>query len=241
MKNFNNTIWNETLAAQNWEKIGQTENVHEMATILSASINTALDICAPKKVFVIKPCYKQGLSQEAKELMKKRNIAREELRRNPTERKACLIKYKKLRNEVTNKIRQDVKNSNGIRIEAAKSENEMWKVVNEISKPREEPKWSIKDGEKVCTNEEEIANKFNDHFIEKVANLKEGIDKAKVIEPLDKLKARMDKKNLKFTLKTVSEKTVEKIMKGMRNKKSAGHDNISQECLLMGKKFLQSH
>ena len=27
-------------------------------------------------------------------------------------------------------------------------------------------------------------------------------------------------------------------MKEMRNKKSAGHDNISQECLLMGKKVL---
>ena len=83
----------------------------------------------------------------------------------------------------------------------------------------------------VCTDEEEIANKFNDYFIEKVAKLKDGIDKAKVMEPLDKLKARMDKKNLKFTLKTVSEKTVEKVMKEMRNKKSAGHDIIYAQIL----------
>ena len=31
---------------------------------------------------------------------------------------------------------------------------------------------------------------------------------------------------------------MKKVMKEMRNKKSAGHDNISQECLLMGKKVL---
>ena len=45
----------------------------------------------------------------------------------------------------------------------------------------------------------------------------------------------MEKKNLKFTLKKVNEKTVNKVMKEMRKKKSAGHDNISQECLLLGK------
>ena len=95
----------------------------------------------------------------------------------------------------------------------------------------QEQKWSIKEGAEVCTDEEEIANKFNDYFIEKVAKLKDGIDKAKVMEPLDKLKSRMDKKNLKFTLKTVSEKTVEKVMKEMRNKKSAGHDIIYAQIL----------
>ena len=91
MKNFNSNIWNETLAVQNWEAIGQTENVHEMASLLSASVNNALDVCAPKKKFVIKPYYKQGLAHEAKELMKNRNKAREELRTNPTERKSLLI------------------------------------------------------------------------------------------------------------------------------------------------------
>ena len=52
---------------------------------------------------------------------------------------------------------------------------------------------------------------------------------------MDILKAKMEKKNLKFTLKKVNEKTVNKVMKEMRKKKSAGHDNISQECLLLGK------
>ena len=90
----------------------------------------------------------------------------------------------------------------------------------------------------IVADETEIANKFNNYFIEKVANLKESIDKERVVEPLDTLKEKMKKKNLKFTLKTVSEKTVNKVMKEMRKKKSVGHDNISQECLLLGKNVL---
>ena len=68
--------------------------------------------------------------------------------------------------------------------------------------------------------------------------LKENIDKERVTEPLNTLREKMKKKNLKFTLKTVTEKTVKKVMKDMRKKKSAGHDNISQECLLLGKNVL---
>ena len=45
----------------------------------------------------------------------------------------------------------------------------------------------------------------------------------------------MSGKNLKFTLKTVSEKTVKKAMSKMQKKKSSGKDGVSQECLLVGK------
>ena len=34
----------------------------------------------------------------------------------------------------------------------------------------------------LITNEEEIASKFNNYFIEKVSKLKEGIDQEKVVE-----------------------------------------------------------
>ena len=53
MKNFNVQHWNETLASQNWEEIGNSEDVNEMATMLSGLVNKALDICAPRKKFTI--------------------------------------------------------------------------------------------------------------------------------------------------------------------------------------------
>ena len=145
MKNFNTQHWNETLAMQDWEVIGNTEDVHVMATLFSGMVNSALDVCAPKKKFTIKPNYKQGLTEGAKLVMANRNKAREELRKNPMEKKALLKKYRKLRNEATNKIRKDVKEVSGARIAEANSESEIWKIVNDITKPREDQRWSIKN------------------------------------------------------------------------------------------------
>ena len=48
----------------------------------------------------------------------------------------------------------------------------------------------------------------------------------------------MENKNLKFSLKTVTVKTVKKVMRKMKMKKSTGADGITQECLLMGAEVL---
>ena len=45
-------------------------------------------------------------------------------------------KYKKLRNKATNLIRRDTVNANGKRIEEATDENEIWRIVNDITKPK---------------------------------------------------------------------------------------------------------
>lgn len=48
----------------------------------------------------------------------------------------------------------------------------------------------------------------------------------------------MKNRNLKFALKTVTEKKVLKAMRSMKKKKSAGKDGISQENLIMGTETL---
>ena len=53
-------------------------------------------------------------------------------------------------------------------------------------------------------------------------------------EPLERLRKKMERKNLKFTLKTVTEKKVKKAMMSLKKKKSAGNDGISQENLVLG-------
>ena len=79
-----------------------------MAIDLSEKINIALDICAPKKIFLIRPNYVQGLSDSVKELMSERDLARTQLsKENLTfvERKALTMKYRKLRNKATKQNR----------------------------------------------------------------------------------------------------------------------------------------
>jgi hypothetical protein len=59
--------------------------------------------------------------------------------------------------------------------------------------------------------------------------LKDGIDIKYVKEPLAKLRKKMEPKNIKFSSKTVTEKTVYKAICSLKKKKSAGIDGISQE------------
>ena len=60
--------------------------------------------------------------------------------------------------------------------------------------PKKKNQWKLKEGEEVIEKEEEIANIFNNFFIEKISSLKDGIDQKYVKEPLAKLKKKMEQK-----------------------------------------------
>ena len=110
--------------------------------------------------------------------------------------------------------------------------------MNDITNPKEEKKWRLQNGEEIVEDELEIAETFNKFFVDKINNLKENIDVNQKKEPLTKLKEKMKGKNLKFELRTVSEKKVRKAMMGMKKKKSSGPDGISQENLILGTDWL---
>ena len=99
---------------------------------------------------------------------------------------------------------------NGERIEKANNEQEIWKIVKEINNPTSETIWSLKEDNVIIKDEQEIANVFNHHFVDKITKLKDNIDKTRIKEPLSKLKDKMKGKNLKFSLKTVTERKVKK-------------------------------
>ena len=140
---------------------------------------------------------------------------------------------------VTNQIRKDTIAANGKRINEAKNEGEMWKIVNNITNPNaDETTWKLKEGDKNTVDEKEVADIFNQHFIKKISKLKENIDKSNLKDPEEILKKFVSKKKLHFELKEVTVNKVKKAMKSMKKKKSCGHDEISQECLLLGSQNL---
>jgi hypothetical protein len=59
-----------------------------------------------------------------------------------------------------------------------------------------------------------------------------------VTEPTEKLKKKMKSKNLRFSLKTVSEKKFYKAICSLKKKKSSGSDGLTQEQLVIGAKAL---
>ena len=74
--------------------------------------------------------------------------------------------------------------------------------------------------------------------INKIQKLKDNIDPNYVEDPLTRLKAKMEGKNLHFSLKSVSEEKVLKTIKGLKYKKSSGRDEITQEQLKLGAEVL---
>ena len=110
----------------------------------------------------------------------------------------------------------------------------MWKVVNDVLKPSKGSQWRLNLDNEITEDEEKIANAFNNFLIEKIENLKNGINKNDIKDPLLKLKEKVNEKNLSFKLKAISKNTLLKAMKKIKNKKSVGCDGLSREQMVMG-------
>ena len=163
-----------------------------MVEVFTKNINEALDEITPLKSFTIKSHHKFGLSDVTKELMKQRDLCRSKIKNaHKSEKIIILEKYKKLRNKVNIQIRKDNIYFNNEKIRKANNENEIWKVAQEITCPKNATEWSMKHEDKFTSDEQIIADCFNTHFTEKIDKLKEkeaNIDKE---DPLKRLKKRM--------------------------------------------------
>ena len=212
MKNFTKTNWNQALAKKNWSQIETCADLDEKVVIFTKLVTECLDEVAPLTEFTIRSMHKFGLSEETKSLMKKRDGARAMIRSaSNNEKKIWTDKYKKLRNQVNSKVRQETVDYNNNRIDNAKNDNEVWNITKEITNPSSNSNWSMLIDQKVTEDPETIANAFNTFFIKKVEDIKENIDKALVKDPLEKLANQMKNNKAKFNLKPINLKDLNAI------------------------------
>ena len=117
---------------------------------------------------------------------------------------------------------------------------EVWSSLNDILKPQTLANNSIKIDIEIKIIEDllELAENFNIFFKEKVERLAATIRNDKLTDPLSRLRNKLHGSNLKFTIKTVSESEVLKIMKSLKPKKSYGIDGITAEVLKLGAEVL---
>ena len=227
-KNFNPKAFCRDLAWAPWEEIWIAEDINEMVSLYSSFVNRALDIHAPVKEIHIKANYVNGLTEETKKLMKKRDATRKEFSKTKGKEKALLHeKYKKLRNHCSKMIKKDNIANSVRRVERSQKATEIWKIANEISKPRGNNKIILQDSNIKIDNETEVAQKFNKFFINKIYKLRAKLEHCSRTDPLSKMKEHIGKKKLNFQLRTISSSQVKKIIKKLNNTNSTGSDNIS--------------
>jgi hypothetical protein len=237
-KSFTKEKWNEALEKQDWLDVEECSEsgVDQMVRVFDQNIQTALDQVAPVRSFKIRSNHRFGLSEEVKELMRKREKTRTEIRGASTKEKGVLLQqYKTLRNRVTSKIRKENIEYNNKRVEDAANEKELWSIANDVLNPRKETEWNVIDKEgKNVKEESRVAETINEYFIEKVEQLKKGIDKSLVEDPLVRLKERMKDNKTKLEFNNITQKQLTKHLKKLNKKKSSGFDGLSQENLLLG-------
>ena len=100
-------------------------------------------------------------------------------------------------------------------------------ILNRSSSKKQLPKYFKLQGE-IINNEKEIANKFNQFFVNIGPNLASDIDNQNKL-PFQTYLG--DKVNSKFKFSKIDEATTAKIIAKMKSKNSAGFDNISAKLL----------
>ena len=88
------------------------------------------------------------------------------------ERLERLKKYKTVRNYVNNRLKKNTIELNGKKIDEAKNESQIWKIVKNINNPRKENEWKISKDEEIITDQKVIAEEFNKYFVDKISGLK---------------------------------------------------------------------
>jgi hypothetical protein len=153
MKNFTQSNWIQSLVETEWEKLGETEDVNEMAECFNANVTKTLDICVPLKTITIHSHHKFGLSENTKAIMSERdNIIKKMYKFFSSERKvfhSSILTYAddtstschgKSQEEVMEKLEEDSKNilqfmaSNGL---VANESKTVFMMINS-KKSREE-------------------------------------------------------------------------------------------------------
>ena len=88
-----------------WKKNSKSRQKLYQLSVLNLS---SLDEVAPFGVITIRSNFKFGLSDETKDLMKQKEAVRNKIKSSVgNEKQLWIVKYKKLRNTVTSKIRKE--------------------------------------------------------------------------------------------------------------------------------------
>ena len=149
-------------------------------------------------------------------------------------------KYKKQNNYCNKLVKTAVREKRGQKIDSLSNVTQIWKCITDVLNPEGISKNSLKiekEGQ-VMESPSELAEVFNTFFKNKVEKLASGIKNHQKIDPLSKLRIKLQGSKLNFRLKTVSEDKVLAIMKSLKSKKSHGHDGITSEILKLGAEVL---
>ena len=224
-KNFDESAFLHRIRCTSWWDIYQSTEVDNAVNLFTSKINKILDEMAPIKTFQTTTKYCPLLTEKTKLLVKERNEAQTNLSENKTDENQEI--FRKLRNKVTKALRKDKINWQRQKlIQSDKDPRKLWKNIlgwlnwNSAGSPSK-----LYHAGQIVTSPSRLATIMNTFFLNKITRIQEGLPR-QTDDPLRTLRKMMNDKTSVFSLKAVSPDQVSKIIKGLKNSKSSGVDNI---------------
>ena len=228
-KNFDIEYFLNDIYQTDFSPVKNSQNPDLAASLFSGIFGSILNKHALVKIYQTRTKYVPWLSQNTKNLMQQQD--NQKLIATRTGDPVHHDEYKRLRNLVKTKLPND---KNSFYSNILKDDNQtipgMWATAYRALGYTKNlsPMQLVVDG-KAVSAPREMANAFNNVFLKKVKDLKDGIVGPIIEEPLTRLVRWIGQRQEhipEFTLHSITILTLRKIIKNLKGKKSSGIDMI---------------
>ena len=209
----------------NWLDVYLCEDVDEAVHLMTNHLINILDRMAPMRTIQVRSNYNPYISKETLLLMKERD----ELQKKASESKDKddWRKYKKLRNNVNNRLKYEECRGQKIKLdECGNNSAKIWKNVKCILN------WNSSGSPNqlfykglIRTKSQDIADSQNNYFIQKIEEIRTNM-LPPLSDPLSLLRRLMMRRTCSFGLVAVPPEQVEKIISSLSNSSAFGLDQI---------------
>ena len=226
-KNFVESNFLNDLNSVPWEIIESFDDVDDIVSAWMTLFTETLDKHAPIKSHRIKRKYQPDwLTPEILDLIKDRNKCK--LNGN-------MEGIKILRNKVTAMIDIAKKETYQCKIEEGKNDpRSIWKIFNEVGMKNKEndnaSNFKIKVEDDVITKDSEVAEVFNNYFINIASKLKEPVPNSDFIKLNNFIRSKVPNE-IDFQIPFTNQTFIRKFLLNLNVRKSTGLDNIGPRIL----------
>ena len=197
-------------------KVIEEEDLDKSAKAFREIFGAILKNHAPVKIFQNRKNYAPWLSEETKQLMKKRNQLKIQSRTNNDP--SILTQYKQWRNKIKNRLKYEKLNYYKNKFHNEKlDKKQVWKTTYEyLGNVKNLSPTQILINGNLSSSPKDIAEEFNNVFIDKVKNLKKSLQGPITIDPIERLKRWLHKRNDPipiFELKPINKEDLKRLIK----------------------------
>lgn len=226
-KNFDENAFLNDLFAVPWSDIETCSNVDDALEAWYSLFIETIDKHAPIKEHRIKhDVQPDWVTSDVLDKIKQRDNLKHQCR---------FDEYKTLRNEISNLIQERKRSTYESKIEEGKDDpKSIWKIFKEFGasskKDNDNDILEIKLGDTVISNDFDLAENFNDYFINVASSLKEPLEQSN----FDELKQHISEKipdNVYFELPELDENFVFRFLSTLDVSKATGLDGIGPKLL----------